>query len=266
MRYPAFTLIELLVVIAIIALLMAVLVPVLHSTRQSAKTALCSSNIKQLLLGLSLYENENKTLPYALDDTPGRQSPPGGYPGFIQYDRAGWWWFSYIEGYYNKAGRRKTVLFCPSKKLINPNLKNNILCGNYGVNQSICKSATGRRSRAEFIGTPLRSSGIKHPGRTLLVVDSGYSMINWWHAADKPPLRLDSSIIEDTAYIPGLEINKERDFWPGQQNDAINGRHPNRTVNVGFADGHIGRKKADDLFVEKIDDGYKNRSPLWLPK
>jgi len=51
----------------------------------------------------------------------------------------------------------------------------------------------------------------------------------------------------------------------GQQ-DAIYGRHPNKTVNVGFADGHVSRTKANDLFVEKTNDGYTNKSPLWVPK
>jgi prepilin-type processing-associated H-X9-DG protein len=90
-------------------------------------------------------------------------------------------------------------------------------------------------------------------------------MINWWHATDAPPVFLDSTI-EDTAYIPGLWINKDRVLWSGQEHDAINGRHPNKTVNVGYVDGHISRTKADDLFVEKTDDSYKNRSPLWAPK
>jgi len=73
-------------------------------------------------------------------------------------------------------------------------------------------------------------------------------------------------IIEDTAYIPGLEINREKDLWSGQEQDAINGRHSNKTVNVGFADGHISRVRADDLFVEENGGSYSNRSPLWLPK
>jgi prepilin-type processing-associated H-X9-DG protein len=90
-------------------------------------------------------------------------------------------------------------------------------------------------------------------------------MINWWHATDSPPVSL-SSIIEDTAYIPGLCINKDRLLWPGEEWDAINGRHPNRTVNVGFVDGHVSRTKADDLLVERAGDSYKNLSPLWLPK
>jgi prepilin-type processing-associated H-X9-DG protein len=124
----------------------------------------------------------------------------------------------------------------------------------------------GRESYTEFIGVPLRSTDISHPGQTLLVFDSGYSMINWWHAADIPPVPLGNSTIEDTAYIPGLWINKKRALWPGQEEDAVNGRHPNKTVNVGFADGHISRTKADRLLVEKTADGYKNLHLLWRPK
>ncbi|MHC4531783.1 MAG: type II secretion system protein [Planctomycetota bacterium] len=262
MKRLAFTLMELLVVIAIVALLMAILVPILQSSRRQAKAVLCSSNIKQLFLGLVMYEAEKGILPHAFDNTP-MAPPPGGYPGYIQYDRAGWWWFNHIEGFFNKANSKRTLLRCPSKQLRVPKLKDNILCGNYGVNQSICKSSSGTHS--EFIGIPLHSSDISRSAETLLIVDSGYSMITWWHTTDTPPVS-SGATIEDTAYIPGLWINRERGLWPGQEQDAINGRHPNKSVNIGFADGHINRTKADDLFVEKIGDSYKNRSPLWLPK
>ncbi len=270
MRRPCFTLIELLVVITIIALLMAILFPVLRSSRQQAEAILCGSNIKQLLFGLFSYETENQILPYGFcvkrDANGNPVKPPGGYPGGSGYDKRGWWWFNYIEGFYKKSDSRSTAVRCPSKRLRNPKLKNNILCGNYGVNQSICKSSQGKLSHAEFIGTPLRSSDISRPVETLLIVDSGYAVINWWHATDEPPTVLGNTIIEDTAYIPGLWINKERDLWPGQEYDAAYGRHPNKTVNVGFVDGHVSQEKADDLFVEKIDDGYRNQSPLWVPK
>ena len=265
MKRAAFTLIELLVVIATIALLMAVLVPALQSSRQRAKSVLCSSNIKQLTVGLFMYETENGILPHAFDNTP-MYPPPGGYAGGSAYDRIGWWWFNHMDGYFSKDKAKRTVLLCPSKHIRNRRLKGNILCGNYGVNQSICKSSSGRESRSEFIGMPLRSADISRPAETLLIVDSGYSMINWWHATDAPPTALGNIIIEDTAYIPGLKINAERDLWPGQERDAINGRHPNKSVNVGFADGHISSVKADDLLVEESDGNYNNRSPLWLPK
>jgi prepilin-type N-terminal cleavage/methylation domain-containing protein/prepilin-type processing-associated H-X9-DG protein len=260
----AFTLIELLVVIAILALLIAILLPTLRVSRQQAKAVLCSSNIKQLVFGLAMYETDNQTCPYGFhfSHTP----PPGGYPGYLEYDRTGWWWFNYITDYSMKDFGTDSIVWCPSRKIKNSVLKANVLCGNYGVSRSICKSSDDIQShREEFIGTPLSSSDIPHPGQTLLIVDSGYSLISWWNVTDVPPVSL-GSIIEDTAYVPGLEINKDKNLWPGQEWDAINGRHPNKTVNVGFADGHVSRTKADELFVEKIAEDYKNKSPLWQPK
>ena len=62
MNSKAFTLIELLVVIAIIALLMAILIPVLHRAREQGARAACLSNLRQLTLAWLLYaeDNDNK--------------------------------------------------------------------------------------------------------------------------------------------------------------------------------------------------------------
>ena len=265
MRRTAFTLVELLVVIAIIALLLAVLAPSLRSSKEQARAISCGSNIKQLLIGLKMYGDENETFPYSFDIQPGQGPPPGGYAGNIAYDRTGWWWFNYISDYSQKNEGRNQAIWCPSRQIKDTEL-DFVLHSNYGANQSVCKSSQGRASRAEFIGIPLRESEIAHSSRTLLIVDSGYSTITWWHAADTPPAALGNSIIVDTAYVPGLCINKERDLWPGQERDAIYGRHPNKTVNAGFVDGHVDRTQADKLLVEETGDGYKNCSPLWRPK
>ncbi len=59
----AFTLIELLVVIAIIAILAAILFPVFAQAKMAAKKAVDISNMKQIGLAISMYENDNDDHP-----------------------------------------------------------------------------------------------------------------------------------------------------------------------------------------------------------
>lgn len=56
----AFTLVELLVVVAIIALLMTMLLPVLGHGQELARRAVCTNNLRQMVIAALLYASENR--------------------------------------------------------------------------------------------------------------------------------------------------------------------------------------------------------------
>jgi prepilin-type N-terminal cleavage/methylation domain-containing protein/prepilin-type processing-associated H-X9-DG protein len=87
----AFTLIELLVVIAIIAILAAMLLPVLARAKESGRRISCLNNLKQLSLAAQLYVTDNQ-------DT---------YPPRSNTDR-------WPNRFYDNYGKNIQLLLCPT--------------------------------------------------------------------------------------------------------------------------------------------------------
>jgi prepilin-type N-terminal cleavage/methylation domain-containing protein/prepilin-type processing-associated H-X9-DG protein len=273
MRSRGFTLIELIVVVAVISLLLGLSISALRASRERARAAVCASNVRQLLLGLSSYEIENGRFPPGFEMPDPRMTSLGHYAGFAgTLDLAGWWWFDRSQEVNHLTLDGLDVLTCPSKRQSDPKLAVDILCGNYGANLSICRVTNYLKPyKSGFYGAPLPLAQIRRPAETLLLVDSGYSLISWWHVTEEPPVDIPSEVLtmggmQHAAYVPGMGINRDKSLWRGQSEDAIGGRHPGKTVNVGFADGSVATKKnADDLMIQKIGDQLWSSSPLWRP-
>lgn len=81
----AFTLIELLVVIAIISILAAILFPVFARARENARRASCQSNLKQIALGVFMYNQDyDEKLPKILVNNNRSPNNPYGWADALQ--------------------------------------------------------------------------------------------------------------------------------------------------------------------------------------
>lgn len=68
---PGFTLVELLVVIGIIAVLLAILLPVLGKVRESARRAACTSNLRQIVAGAIMCAQDKPRKPIYFPNSSG---------------------------------------------------------------------------------------------------------------------------------------------------------------------------------------------------
>jgi len=252
-------LIELVTVVVLIALLLGIVLPALTSSRRRGQRVVCQSNLRQnAMAGQVFTQNNNDRFPFGFCHIGGFSSaPPGGFVGDAALDWQGWWWFHQVSDSRNPA--EEASLSCPSALPTD-----NLLCGNYGVNYAIYKIGSADEE-TEFKGTPLKTSQLKQPARTVLLCDSGYGLISWKAALPTGRPDFENPQRLGSYYVPGLTDNSRRGIDPAQLHDAVRGRHTGHSINAAFADGHVRSLKASLLTAGDPNDGRPNRLYIWSP-
>jgi prepilin-type N-terminal cleavage/methylation domain-containing protein len=156
----AFTLIEMLVVIAVIAILAALIFPVLSSAKKRADRITCVNNLRQINAGVLMYAHDNAdTLPLL--------PVPDPYPTGVFY-----YYKELVKGYVGLSGppQPDKLFICPSEAATSTDrVPSTAYDGDY----------TDYFFNGWLGGAKLTSA--KHPGMTLLVAEypagTGYS----WH-------------------------------------------------------------------------------------
>ncbi|MGH7943108.1 MAG: prepilin-type N-terminal cleavage/methylation domain-containing protein [Limisphaerales bacterium] len=251
----AFTLIELLVVIAIIAILAAILLPVLESAKLRAQEINCISNLKQMTTSSMVYYDQFKTW----------VGPINGSPGTSEGD----WMGAMLSTYKNR-----NVLICPCAPYNgNPNNLSQIwgkadsawlwteetnYTSSYAKNDWLAPSSTEGLHNSSLYPQDLytREATVRFPASVPVFMDSVWINLD--------PMEEDSP--NKNLYNPAnvTAENGGSMAFEGMQRVCI-ARHGGRaagsapanvplgtplpgTINMGFVDGHAEQIKLESLW------------------
>jgi prepilin-type N-terminal cleavage/methylation domain-containing protein/prepilin-type processing-associated H-X9-DG protein len=229
----AFTLIELLVVMAIIAILTAMLLPVLSKGKLSAQRAACESNLRQLGVATEMYLGDNANQFFRRREL------------LTTADEQ--WWFGWLQGTTVPEGQRafdlstgvlfpylhgSDVRLCPSPAWNSPQfkLKGTNVIFSYGCNAYLFAGPSQK---------PVNANKVSHPADTALFADA--AQVNTFQTQNSP-----YPIMFEEWYYLDLETNYSN------ANNQPNGhfRHSQK-ANATFADGHVDLEKPVPNSIDK---------------
>lgn len=225
--------IELLVIIIIVGIAMYIIVPALQHSPPPAKSIMCQMNNREISIAMWLYCEEDDGLLFPLADEKGK------------------YWFDLLIPYLEND----IVLRCPSTRP-NSDETDDVVFGTrrrawradgseggYGVNGwlfSVGKLADDNVAEADRQRLYGKISKIDLPGEVPVIGDCNW-YVSWPRATDTMPTDLERGTPPDavpTNYMGRFCIERHH-----------HGKDP--TINIGFADGHVERKRLDELWSLK---------------
>jgi len=212
----AFTLIELLVVISIVGLLAAILMPTLRQARESARGALCGSNLRQLGMATQMYlDDHGRYFAYYTDAGADRlwyfglESPfsPSGPPGARHIDLTKAKLYPYLQKLHG-------IEVCPSYDYRSPKWRQKFDQVTYGYGFNIYGLTTNNVGK--------QFSELHNPSRTVCFADT--AQVN----TIQPPASSGHPMLEESYFVDFSDLRIPTTQF----------RHNSR-ANVLFCDGHV---------------------------
>jgi len=243
-KFKGFTLIELLVVIAIISMLAAILFPVFSSARAKARQATCLSNLRQIGLAVTMYtdDNDQRLLPCvsygAVDNSVAGDGQISDLVVGTTTFPAAWAWSTVLYPY----TKNKKIYECPDAPS-----EGSTWQGGYGININITGGTLNdvilNGSGVPIGVRPMKINRLKRMSDTYLLTDAS-------------PGGLFGSLIQaqgtsDNYYIPGSYADAATAQTAGitsNYDDAVEGRHGNKKLNMLYLDGHVSLVNGTDVY------------------
>ena len=212
-----FTLIELLTVIAIIGILAAIIIPTVGKVRESARSAQCASNVRQIAMAILPYANDNRNF--------APKGAAGTHGSFTQTNTWNIEIMPYIaQGVSGDAAtalqqrKAQEVLRCPTFIAERNPTEAQLEQGFFGIGLNLAlgvpENEGGVDRNAEW--ARIRLTRFSTPSRIVLIGDSN------WATSDGARYQMLSSSYQNPDTV--------------RNNGGL--RHGSR-ANYGFADGHV---------------------------
>jgi len=234
MKLSAFTLIELLVVIAIIAILAAILMPVIGGVQMRGKQAASMSNMRQIGLALLAYSNENDG-----------NLPETSHTTGVKFEKA---WIYALKPF---LGNIDKVRICPADPIGEQRLKANGT--SYLLNSYVFVPKIG--PFGQNLGSLNNVRKLPYPARTLIA----------FNVSDEQG----ASVMNDHTHSEQWVRNWRRvraDIEPNRfRSGSSNAEHTNGTANYLYLDGHVEDIAGQEL-KRRIDAGEAFGKPPIEPE